>query len=379
MTIDPEPGTERLAHPPGWDQAWSEAAATASQQLLARRVPAATALGRVVCAQRGACLVATADVPDGPVRATWGADVLAAAAGDPEAPPVTGDWVLLARWPDGRETVEVVLPRRHCVRRAQVARGSSRAQVLAANVDRVAVVEPLVPEPRASRIERLLALAWSGGAAPVVVLTKSDLVPDADHAVVEVAALAPGCAVLAVASTTGAGLAPLRSALADGSTLALLGASGSGKSTLLNALAGADVMAAGRLRPDGKGRHTTATRELHAAAGGAVVDTPGLRSIGLPAEADEHVVEVFGDVEELAGRCRFGDCAHTCEPGCAVLAAVEAGELTSRRLESWQRLGREAAHQARRTDARLRAEHARSWARVTRDARRRSRRRPGPG
>jgi ribosome biogenesis GTPase len=308
---------------------------------------------------------------EGGIRATWGADVVAASAADPEAVPATGDWVVLADWPDDHATVETVLPRRASVRRAQVARGSSYAQVLAANVDVVAVVEGLVPDPDAGRLERLLALAWSSGAEPVVVLTKADLVPDPAGSAAEVADLAPGCPVLPVATPTGEGLAALRALLdgeGPGRTLALVGASGVGKSTLLNALLGDHAMRTRTLRADGKGRHTTVTRELHRVpGGGAVIDTPGLRSVGLVGA--EPLDDVFAEVEALAGRCRFADCAHAVEPGCAVLAAVEAGELPERRLASYRKLRREAEYRASRTDARVRAERARRWRQVHLQAR----------
>ena len=233
---------------------------------------------------------------------------------------MTGDWVVLAA--EGhRLVVERVLPRRSAVVRAQVD-GSSHGQVLAANADVVAVVEGMAPDPDAGRIERLLALAWASGAAPLVVLTKADLVADPQGIVADVAALAPGAPVLATSAATGTGLEHLRDRLAAGATVALLGASGVGKSTLLNALVGDSPMRTNALRADGKGRHTTVTRELHLApGGGAVLDTPGLRTVGLA--GPDAAREVFPEVEELSADCRFADCAHTTEPGCAVLAAVE--------------------------------------------------------
>jgi len=335
-------------------------------------------VGRVSRADRGACdvlpaaAVPGAPAPPGAVRATWGADVVAAAAHDPEAVPATGDWVALAAWPDDRVTVEVVLPRAACLARAQVAAGSSYRQVLAANVDVVAVVEGMSPDPDPGRLERMLALAWASGATPVVVLTKADLVARPELLVAEVADLAPGCAVLPVASLAGEGVDDVRTLADGGRTMALLGASGVGKSSLLNALVGATAMRTRELRTDGKGRHTTVTRELHPLpGGGAVIDTPGLRSVGLA--GTEQLQDVFAEVDALAAGCRFADCAHTVEPGCAVLAAVDAGELTARRLDSYRRLQREAEYQASRTDARLRAQRAARWRQVHQQARTRSR------
>lgn len=346
----------------GFDDAWQTAFdAAATVELGERPFPA-----RVTRTDRGACEALGAD---GPVRATWGADVVAAVAGDPQAVPSTGDWVRLQTWPDGNCTVEAVLPRRASLVRAQVS-GNSSGQVLAANIDAVAVVEALYPDPDLARVERLLALAWSSGAQPRVVLTKGDLGSDAAGLVAEISEqVALGCPVDVTVAHRGQGLDGLRSLLAGGATLALLGASGVGKSTLLNALIGRDVMRTRELGAVQKGRHTTVTRELHLGAdGGAVIDTPGLRSVGL--QGGEGLEAVFADVDELARSCRFADCAHDTEPGCAVRAAVETGELPQRRLASWRKLQREAAYQARRVDARLRAAELAVWRQRTKDNRR---------
>jgi ribosome biogenesis GTPase len=353
---------DRLGYDAGWADAFGQTTTVHVDGLAPR--PA-----RVVRTDRGAC-----DLLDhsGPQRATWGADVLAAVAEDPLAVPSTGDWVVLQDWPDGHSTVEAVLPRRTCVVRAQV-NGSSSGQVLAANVDAVAVVEGLVPDPDLSRIERLLALAWESGAQPRLVLTKGDLAPDSDELAADIGVqVAAGCPVDVTAAHEGRGLDELHELLAGGATVALLGASGVGKSTLLNALVGATLMRTQSLGAVQKGRHTTVTRELHlAAGGGAVIDTPGLRSVGLA--GGEGLDEVFADVEDLARECRFSDCQHDTEPGCAVVAAVESGELTERRLASWRKLQREVAFQARRVDARLRQAETRVWKQRARDARSRTR------
>lgn len=344
----------------GWDAAW---AATLTSPLPDHTV------GRVARADRDSCDVLVAEGTGLVLRdAVPGAAIQRARRTDPTTAPVTGDWVLLTDTA-GRVAVERVLPRRSAVVRAQVG-GTSHGQVLAANADVVAVVEGLAPDPDPGRLERLLALAWASGARPVVVLTKSDLVPDPTVLAGEAARLAPGADVLVTSAATGAGLAPLRDVLAGGATIALLGASGVGKSTLLNALVGDPTMRTRALRSDGKGRHTTVTRELHLVpGGGAVLDTPGMRSVGL-AGADA-IEDVFPEVEELAASCRFHDCDHRTEPGCAVRAAVEAGTLPARRLESYRKLAREAMHQAARTDARLRAEMTQVWKVRTREYRRR--------
>lgn len=350
----------------GFDHAWTDAF-DATRTIAVdggRRRPA-----RVVRTDRGACDLLDAA---GPARASWGADVLAAVADDPLAVPSTGDWVVVQSWPDGRSTIEAVLPRRTRVVRAQV-NGSSSGQVLAANVDAVAVVEGLVPDPDLGRVERLLALAWASGAQPRLVLTKADLAADGEQLAADIGVqVAAGCPVDVTAAHRGLGLDALRQLLSTGATVALLGASGVGKSTLLNGLVGATVMRTQSLGAVQKGRHTTVTRELHLAhGGGCVIDTPGLRSVGLA--GGEGLAEVFSDVEDLAVQCRFTDCRHDREPGCAVQAAVDSGELSERRLESWRKLQREAAYQARRVDVRLRQAEARVWKQRAREARSRTR------
>ena len=298
---------------------------------------------------------------DGPLRASLGREVLASMATNRTAAPTVGDWTAVRHWPDERTTIEGVLTRRTYVVRDS-ADATSNAQALAANVDLVVVVEHLDPEPEIGRIERLLVLAWGSGAQPLVVLTKAYLVPDPDGMRTEVMAAAPGVDVLAIDAKSDPGADAVRAYLGPGRTLVLLGPSGAGKSTLTNSLAGVSLMATGGTRRvDGKGRHITSHRELVVLpTGGVVLDTPGLRSVGLVADEDA-VAIAFPDVEELAARCRFRDCAHDTEPGCAVLAAVDEGELDERRLESWRKLGREAAFQARRTDARLRAQEISVW------------------
>jgi ribosome biogenesis GTPase / thiamine phosphate phosphatase len=325
---------------------------------------------RVTRIDRGAC---DAIAAAGPVRATFAGALLQASAADPIATPCVGDWIVVRAWADARVTAEAVLARRTAFVRAAVTPGASYGQVLAANVDVAVVTEGLHPEPDIGRIERFLALAWESGATPLVVLTKADLVPDAAHLRDDVAIAAPGVDVLAVSATTGEGMSDLAPYVIAGRTLALLGPSGAGKSTLTNALAGEAVMFTRELRADGKGRHTTVHRELVVLPGGGlIVDTPGLRSVGLT-DVSESLDLVFAEVEALAAQCRFADCEHRTEPDCAVLAALETGELAERRWESYVKLGREARWMAMRHDARLRAEQRNKWKRITKESRTRTR------
>lgn len=244
---------------------------------------------------------------------------------------------------------------------------TSRPQVVAANVDVVLVVEPLDPEPSVGRVERLVTLAWRAGARPVVVLTKTDLASDVEDWRTDMARAAPGAAVVALSSTTGEGLAELRAQVRPGESLVVVGRSGAGKSTLVNALLGTEAMATGERRGDGKGRHTTTHRELLRLPlpdGGAawLIDTPGLRAVGLVADPDA-VGATFADVDALTRDCRFADCAHGREPGCAVVAAIEDGTLPRRRFESYRAQQREAAYAERRADARRAADDGRDWRR----------------
>jgi ribosome biogenesis GTPase len=245
-----------------------------------------------------------------------------------EQPPVTGDWVAV----DAEGEIAAVLERRGTIVR-RAAGEATAGQVLAANVD-LALVPSALPDPNARRLERLAALAQADGVPVALVLTKADLDPDADRTAARAArelGIADGVALSAV---TGDGLAVLRSLLDPGRTAVLLGPSGAGKSTLVNALLGEERQATGAIRAgDGRGRHTTVTRELIALPGGALLlDTPGVREIGLWDGAGDS----YADIDELAAGCRFSDCRHETEPGCAVRNAVDA-----ERIDAWRKLARE--------------------------------------
>ncbi|WAX77235.1 ribosome small subunit-dependent GTPase A [Streptomyces sp. KMM 9044] len=343
------PASSRALAPFGWDDEWEAAFSSYGAQGL---LP-----GRVVRVDRGQCDVVT---PDGSLRA----DTAFVTPHDPLRVVCTGDWVAVE--PDGNPRyVRTCLPRRTAFVRSTSSK-RSEGQVLAANVDHAVIAVSLAVELDLARIERFLALAWESGAQPVVVLTKADLVPDAvtlAHLVQDVETSAPGVPVLAVSAQDGEGLDVL-TAIAAGGTSVLIGQSGAGKSTLANALLVEDVMDVRATRDvDGKGRHTTTTRNLLALPGGGVlIDTPGLRGVGLW-DAGSGVGQVFSEIEEFAEGCRFHDCAHESEPGCAVIEAIETGALPERRLESYRKLLRENRRIVAKTDARLRAEIRKDWKR----------------
>ncbi|WP_411107160.1 ribosome small subunit-dependent GTPase A [Streptomyces sp. cmx-4-9] len=331
----------------GWDDAWQAAFLPYAEQGL---LP-----GRVVRVDRGQCDLMTAD---GIVRA----DTAFVTPHDPLRVICTGDWAAVEAAGSPRY-VKAYLPRRTAFVRSTSSQ-RSEGQILAANVDHAIIAVSLAVELDLGRIERFLALAWESGAQPLVVLTKADLVADPAtlaHLVQDVEAAAPGVQVLTVSSLSGEGTDVLAAVVADGTSV-LLGISGAGKSTLANALLGAEVMAVQEAREvDGKGRHTTTTRNLLALPGGGVlIDTPGLRGVGLW-DAETGVGQVFSEIEDYAAQCRFHDCAHEAEPGCAVLAALDSGELAERRLESYRKLLRENQRIVAKTDARVRAEIRRDW------------------
>lgn len=276
--------------------------------------------------------------------------------------PATGDWAWIGHNSAGEPAVVDVLPRYSALSRKRAFEASSEEQILGSNIDIVAVVVPVDRPLTHNRLERTLVAAWDSGAAPLVVITKADLAFVADDVVGEVIKQAAGVEVVTTSAEHGDGLDELMRHVPDGATLVLLGPSGAGKSTLINALVGHDVQQTGAVRAgDGKGKHTTTSRELVPLPGGAVLmDTPGVRGFGL-FDAEDGMEEMFGDLEELFAQCRFADCAHQAEPGCAVQQALADQTLEPRRWASYLKLQRELAALNRKHDAAARRAYQREW------------------
>lgn len=343
----------------GWDERFEAALAAA---------PGTP--GRVVRVDRGGHLnLATAQ---GPLRARLAPVFRGASA---TQVPTVGDWVAVGdERLDGLPVVDALLPRRSAIVRRAPEDRAADAQVLAANVDVAFIVAALdaADDGRGvlqRRLDRYVALVWDSGATPVVVLSKADRVADPASVAAAVAAATPGVEVIATSARTGAAVDDVAAHLGPGVTAVLLGMSGAGKSTLANRLLGRDALATQDVRRDDRGRHTTTARQLVVVPGGGVlIDTPGLRELGLW-EAEEGLADAFADVEELAAGCRFNDCGHEREPGCAVREALASGDLDPERWDSYLTLRAEQEALARRRDARLRAEEQRRWKAINRSLR----------
>ncbi len=285
--------------------------------------------------------------------------------------PAVGDWVALEPIDDGQAVIRAVLPRRSALMR-KVAGLRTEGQVIAANVDVVMVAAALDDRPNLRRIERYMTVAWDSGAVPIVVLTKADLCDDVEDAIDEVMAIAPGADVVAVSNATGYGIDDVAARIGPAATAAILGPSGVGKSSLINALAGEQLMTVQEVRWDGKGRHTTTHRELIALpSGGCLIDTPGMRELQL--WDSDGLDGTFSDIAELAGECRFTDCTHSHEPGCAVTAATQTGRLDPARLVSYHKQQRELLAMAAKKDKRLAIETRKRWKQLGKEGKARAR------
>ena len=328
------------------------------QALFEPYLGAGCTMARVVRSDRGSCLTATRS---GIMRAKPSTRLLKEALGSTDLPAV-GDWVAVSA-PDQIDVplIEAVLDRASAITRGDPGK-TSDVQVLAANIDIVFVVHPIAEQPNLRRIERELALAWDSGAAPVVVLTKADLSPDPVAARESVESVAFGSDVLLVNALSGESVQALLSRISNYRTAVLIGPSGAGKSTLINTLLGEHRQKTREVRvSDSRGRHTTVSRELiQIPLGGIIIDTPGLRELGLTG-SEEGISAAFPDIGRFALECRFRDCTHHDEPGCAVRTAIESGAIPMERLASYHKLEREAEVAAMKTDMRLRAEEKRKW------------------
>jgi len=352
----------------GWDVGWATAFTSATSAAVssgASRQPA-----RVIAAHRDAWVIATnAGDRDATVSGR-----LRHEAVRPGDLPAVGDWVAADLGPTsgtsggstataGAAVIHAILPRRSAFRRSDDEGLTNSEQVLASNIDIALVVTGLDGDFNLRRLERYIAVAWAGGTTPVIVLNKADAAADPQGQLLAAQAVAPGVDVRLIAALTGEGVQQLAADyLRPGRTAVVLGSSGAGKSTLVNAIAGRELMRTGAVRAaDSRGRHTTTHRELLRLPGGALlVDTPGIRALGV-AGADAGLDATFADVTDLAAQCRFGDCRHEQEPGCAVRAALSDGTLDAGRMEAHRKLEREAAHVARSGDRLLREADARKW------------------
>jgi ribosome biogenesis GTPase len=352
----------------GWDARF--------EAILASEAPG-LAPARILTEERGQYLVASATgdgpaSPSGRLRheveldldATW---------------PAVGDWVAVEPTPatdatgavlaagtaEAHRLIQRVLSRRTAVVRRAPGDRKLPSQVLAANVDTVFVVTSMNADFNVRRLERYMTVAWDSGAKPVVLLSKADLASNRERFLADASIAAPGVDLVPVSAVTGEGLDLVRAHLREGRTVVFVGSSGVGKSSLVNAIAGEPVLETASIREDdARGRHTTTRRQLLRLAGAVLIDTPGLRELGVMDA--EGVSAAFEDVERLIADCRFADCGHESEPGCAIRAAVAVGSLDGTRLAAWRKLEREAARAAMATDVLSRRAERKKWSAIQR-------------
>lgn len=259
--------------------------------------------------------------------------------------PTTGDFVLIDYQTDGESVILKTLPRKTCFKRIDPSSSGKGAQVVAANFDYVFIMQSLNQNFNPNRLERYLTLAWDSGAIPVVLLTKADIADDLQNKMHEAEQVCLGVDVIAISSKTGYGLSELEEYLTSGKTIVFLGSSGVGKSSLVNALAGKDIMNVSEIRnADGRGRHTTTHRQLIKLSSGVmIIDTPGMRELGMW-DAANGLEHSFSDIEQYFGKCKFRDCCHQSEPGCAVKQAIENGALSQERWNNYLQLKKESSY-----------------------------------
>lgn len=284
--------------------------------------------------------------------------------------PAVGDWVAVKASPgEMKGAIHHILPRKSKFSRKS-AGTVTEEQIVAANVDTIFIVNSLNDDLNLRRIERYLLLSWESGANPVIILSKADLTTELDEKMKQVSAIALGVPVIAMSVLNEIGTAELQSHLAPGKTVALIGSSGVGKSSLVNHLTGYQKQSVQEIRvTDDKGKHTTTHREMVLLPGGAIlIDTPGMREVQLW-QSDEGMSESFADVEAAAEACRFRDCQHNNEPGCAVRAAIDEGRLDEDRFNSYRKLLKELAYIDRKVDKKAQAEEKRHWKSINKENR----------